>query len=622
MADPLPAASEPVLLFVYDLSGGLARTLSPQLVGRTIEGIWHTSVVVFGTEYYYGQGIQRALPGTTQHGAPVQQLTMGTTQIPLQWFDEFVASLAEATYTAERYHLLDNNCNHFTNDAVQFLTGQEIPSHIRDLPRDVLSTPLGQALLPMLEGMFGPSQLAGLVSPPASGTPSVPLVSAAPQVCRVTTAQELADLTGRYRGVVVFFTSAACPPCRAIEPEFQRLLGLKAAATAPEPARVVGAQVDLAAGGAALAAAYQVTATPTFVFLLDGQPQSRVQGAQVAALQSDLDLLEYSTYPRAHPHTTRVKVPVLDQLGFQPILFPQRCHLAKAMDRCQPVVSSLAPELVSAWQGLRTAVTNDGQALPTSLFQPDGVTARLLQSVYDQLQVSERFALVDLLRYLVSVPSSWAWVESSPAATLIQLLLSSAAATGAVAPKPLLLTTLRLACNLFASARLVPCPGSASTQLTTPGWDTAATQLMVRALLHTDPSVRQQAASLAFNVGIWVAVNRSTAHAKVRGQPSPSLTTPFVPVAWDDMAHEDWLVECVSAIMQALDTEHQEQTVLRLVAALGRLMYLAPPSQLELVDVLDAVDVLAVQHVRFQTETRGPSLLREVTQLINTRDAV
>ncbi|KAJ1984961.1 hypothetical protein H4R34_000304 [Dimargaris verticillata] len=619
MTDPLPSVSAPVLLYVYDLSGGLARTLSPQLVGRTVEGIWHTSVVVFGTEYYYGQGIQRALPGTTQHGAPVQQLTMGTTQIPLQWFEEFVASLAEATYTAERYHLLDNNCNNFTNDAIQFLTGQEIPLHIRDLPRDVLSTPLGQALLPMLEGMFGPSQLAGLATPPASGTPSVPLASAAPQLCEVTTAQELADLTQRYRGVVVFFTSATCPPCRAIEPEFQRLLGLKTATTAPEPARVVGARVDMAAGGAALAAMYQVTATPTFVFLLDGWPQSRVQGAQIAALQSDLDLLEYSTYPRAHPHTTRVKMPVLDQLGLQPILFPQRDHLVKAMGRCQPAMSTLAPELALAWQALQTAVTNS-QAPPVSLFQPDGVTARLLETVYDQLPISDRFALVDLLRYLVSIPSNWAWAETSPTATLIQRLLSSVAATGSVAPKPLLLTTLRLACNLFAGARLVPCPGSVSNELVTPGWDTATTQLLVRALLHTEPSVRQQAASLAFNVGIWVAVNRNAAQAKARGQ--PSLSTPFTPVAWDDMAHEDWLVECVSAIVQALDNEHHEQTAFRLVAALGRLMYLAPPSQFELVDVLDVVDVLATKHSRFQTETRGPTLVREVEQLINTREAI
>lgn len=54
-----------VLLYVYDLSGGLARQLSLPLTGKFIEGIWHTSVVVFGREVYYGQGILESRPGTT-----------------------------------------------------------------------------------------------------------------------------------------------------------------------------------------------------------------------------------------------------------------------------------------------------------------------------------------------------------------------------------------------------------------------------------------------------------------------------------------------------------------------------------------------------------------------------
>ena len=32
--------SSPVQLYVYDLSNGLARQLSSQLVGRQIDGIW------------------------------------------------------------------------------------------------------------------------------------------------------------------------------------------------------------------------------------------------------------------------------------------------------------------------------------------------------------------------------------------------------------------------------------------------------------------------------------------------------------------------------------------------------------------------------------------------------
>ena len=38
----------PVQVYIYDLSQGMASQLGPQLIGRPIEGIWHTAVVVHG----------------------------------------------------------------------------------------------------------------------------------------------------------------------------------------------------------------------------------------------------------------------------------------------------------------------------------------------------------------------------------------------------------------------------------------------------------------------------------------------------------------------------------------------------------------------------------------------
>lgn len=52
-----------VLLYIYDLSSGLASMMSPALLGRHIEGIWHTSIVIYGREYFYGShGIQSVPP--------------------------------------------------------------------------------------------------------------------------------------------------------------------------------------------------------------------------------------------------------------------------------------------------------------------------------------------------------------------------------------------------------------------------------------------------------------------------------------------------------------------------------------------------------------------------------
>lgn len=78
---------ERVLLYIYDLSRGMARSLSQHLIGRQIDGIWHTSVVCFGYEIYYGQGIfVTDRVGKTQYGQPMEIKDMGITEIPQEVF--------------------------------------------------------------------------------------------------------------------------------------------------------------------------------------------------------------------------------------------------------------------------------------------------------------------------------------------------------------------------------------------------------------------------------------------------------------------------------------------------------------------------------------------------------
>lgn len=48
-----------VILRVYDLSMGMAKILSPGILGSTIEGIWHTGIVIYNKEYFYSGGIQK-----------------------------------------------------------------------------------------------------------------------------------------------------------------------------------------------------------------------------------------------------------------------------------------------------------------------------------------------------------------------------------------------------------------------------------------------------------------------------------------------------------------------------------------------------------------------------------
>ncbi len=57
-----------VILHIYDLSNGMASQFSRQLVGRQIDGIWHTGIVVYGKEYYFGGGVSYDAPSSTPFG--------------------------------------------------------------------------------------------------------------------------------------------------------------------------------------------------------------------------------------------------------------------------------------------------------------------------------------------------------------------------------------------------------------------------------------------------------------------------------------------------------------------------------------------------------------------------
>eukprot|EP00124_Ichthyophonus_hoferi_P002070 Ihof_evm4s129 gene=Ihof_evmTU4s129 len=150
-----------VIVYVYDLSQGMARQLSPALLGKQIEGIWHTSVCVFGKEFYFGGGICCDNPLNTPYGVPIQKHVMGETTKSEKDFLTFLSSISNR-FTMATYHLLDNNCNNFSDESCMFLTGQHIPTYITGLPQDVLTTPFGTMLRPLIEQMqVGIQNMAG-----------------------------------------------------------------------------------------------------------------------------------------------------------------------------------------------------------------------------------------------------------------------------------------------------------------------------------------------------------------------------------------------------------------------------------------------------------------------------
>ena len=133
----------------------MAMAMSQAILGQRIDGIWHTGLVVFSREYYFGGGIQVSNMGQFAHAhqlQPTQMLEMGHTTKTPEELGVYLRSINHQ-FTQFTYNLITNNCNNFCDHVCRFLTGHGIPEHIVNLPRIVFNTPGGAMLRPMIENM-------------------------------------------------------------------------------------------------------------------------------------------------------------------------------------------------------------------------------------------------------------------------------------------------------------------------------------------------------------------------------------------------------------------------------------------------------------------------------------
>lgn len=582
--------ASPVKLYIYDLSQGMARQMSMSLTGRQIDGIWHTSVVVYGHEFYYGQGIFASAPGTTLHGRPVDILDMGETYLPEDVFIEYIDSL-RPVYSPEKYHLLDNNCNNFTNDVCQFLTGRAIPSYITGLPADFLQSPFGQSLRPMIDSFFspqahpaGPSTTA-FAPAAAASVPSLAPATTSP----LHTATNLSALTHHLttnRAVVVFFTSATCGPCRMIEPEFERVIPDKNDKLAGQ-GRVVGVKVDTHVAFDA-ASQYGIRATPTFKFFLDGKEFHEFKGANMQELRSGVDLLAWTAYP-PHPHTTLSLRHIPSSTD--PILFSAVGNLDAVFSKLDTVAKEdeveIGVEDREALDKAKAVLIRRKEGKPASdsaseldVDKFDATIARLLAA----LSLAHHFPLLDIFRLLLLESRVADFYARNPS-TLVEIIQRVNSATEASAsstatdlpPKTLVLMTLRVACNALCYPTIPTTHLFSSSPASHRGDLTA---LLVSSLLSPDTQIRQTAASLAFDVAAWIARGR---------RESP-------PHAEDD----EWEIEVASAAAGALEAEKEEEIVYRLACAMAHLLYCVPrgsavPGLMNVLGVKEAMEKKIVE---------------------------
>ncbi|CAG7852129.1 Desumoylating isopeptidase 1 Short=DeSI-1; AltName: Full=PPPDE peptidase domain-containing protein 2; AltName: Full=Protein FAM152B [Serendipita indica DSM 11827] len=609
-----------VQLYVYDLSRGMAAQLSQQLTGR------HTSIVFHGKEWYYGAGIHNAPPGRTHLGPPLRILDLGISEIDEETFMEYISEM-RSVYTPDAYHLLDFNCNSFTNDCAGFLTGGSIPDYIRDLPTDFLSTPFGQALRPTIDQMYrrgGPGQppvqpandIASQITRSVATNALGPTISsketatlASPiQICTNNASFDI--LMQRHKAVIAFFTSQTCAPCKMVEPVFEELAHAKAS---PDVAFV---KVDMSVGlGSQVGQAHNVRATPTFLFFLDGKKKHELKGANAPELRSQVNLLIYDAFP-PHPHS-KLTLRELRATSLNPILFTQipkldalSTKLLSAVEtsplpvadrgNTKEVIANGMIRSLSSIPNGKTPTANSTKVPETEFSNWTSVTVQLAAV----LPPTDFFPLVDLWRLALLIPDVSTQLATSPIISLPTIFKISSESASSPDAKNLTLTALRLACNIFVNPVLTRRLLQSSPANDGSRPRDAITNLLVSALLSDVATVRVAAASLAFNIAAFLQA--PLMQSLNRGMSG-------TPIKEDSLDDAEWEVELLSAVIEAIDREDNEDSLHRLVSCLGLLVHLSP----HLAEIQPLLEVLQVkQTLVVKAQPDGPIKKENVKKLV------
>ncbi|KAI9315991.1 PPPDE putative peptidase domain-containing protein [Dichotomocladium elegans] len=613
---PLATMSgEKVKLYIYDLSKGLARQMSMSLTGKQIDGIWHTSVVVYHKEFFFGQGIMTSVPGGSHHGQPLEVVDMGETYLPEEVIIDYIESQRNV-FTPESYHLLDFNCNTFSENLCQFLTGRSIPAHITGLPAEFLNTPFGQSMLPMIEGMFGQSQArppAPVAAPPApvsseslgmlQDISSAALSAAPPQTPKpIQVAQNLSSLERwieSYKATAVFFTSAGCGPCRMIKPDFERLVEEKN--SSGTKIKILGVIVDTSVAYDA-AAKYGVRATPTFMFFHKGEKLSEFKGANFAELQSSMNLLLFTAYP-PHPHRKIVKLRSIFDLPNKPVLYATPGKVDMVFGKLNAFLEEYCIDMNEYDKTVLAESKKIMQKENSSTFIISH-WADFTDKCLEKLPSNQQFPLLDVFRTVLLTQSASDYYTKD-CSQLVRILENGYKHTPV--SKATILMTLRVACNLFAHNNLTTTYFTSSLP---ESHRASLTQLLINSLLSADSQVRQTAASLAFNCSTVIAEER------LKKEKDDGYLSGMA-----EQDDDDWQIEIVSAVMDVLAKETDEEVVHRLLAAISKFLFLAPTETSSIAELVGALDIKGViEAKKAENILKTPSIIalaQEINLLVN-----
>lgn len=121
-----------VKLRVYKIATPEALDLLNKCLNKNFEGIWHTSLEIYGKEIFFSNDVIKTLPGMSGHLILHETIHMGQTDITEDEFELYLKTL-EDQFGKNTYNILHNNCNHFTDTCMQFLVNKKIPSYILEV---------------------------------------------------------------------------------------------------------------------------------------------------------------------------------------------------------------------------------------------------------------------------------------------------------------------------------------------------------------------------------------------------------------------------------------------------------------------------------------------------------
>jgi len=140
-----------------------------------MDAIYHTAVLVYGKEFWYGGKLYGSKPGSEEKsfgpvladdssmnlepssyaGGAIKVVKFGKTDRTRDEWMRFLRNEMTRKYTPEHYDVLSRNCNHFSDDCLRFLTGRALPDAVMKVTSTIRASRTLMTMRPYLNKALG-----------------------------------------------------------------------------------------------------------------------------------------------------------------------------------------------------------------------------------------------------------------------------------------------------------------------------------------------------------------------------------------------------------------------------------------------------------------------------------